>query len=73
VYKGQHPDLSVREIAVIVPVMAAILVIGVFPRLLLDRIDPTTTSIVTRVECTGRSHCSPHLQPAVVPVAGRGP
>jgi len=46
---GRHPDLSVREWAVLAPVMAAILVIGVYPRLLLDRINPTTTRIVQQV------------------------
>ncbi|MEX1046299.1 MAG: NADH-quinone oxidoreductase subunit M [Actinomycetota bacterium] len=39
-------DLSKREIAVIAPVAAAILVIGILPNLLLDRINPTTTEVV---------------------------
>ncbi|MGQ0669469.1 MAG: NADH-quinone oxidoreductase subunit M [Actinomycetota bacterium] len=46
---SKHPDLSVREFAVLAPVVAAILVIGVYPKLLLDRINPTTASIVQQV------------------------
>ncbi len=45
----KHPDLSVREYAILAPVVAAILVIGVYPKLLLDRINPTTTRIVENV------------------------
>jgi NADH-quinone oxidoreductase subunit M len=44
-----HPDLSVREVALLAPVLAAILVLGVYPKLLLDRINPTTTRIVRQV------------------------
>ncbi len=47
---AKHPDLSIREVALIAPVLAAILVVGVYPRLLLDRINPTTTRIVQQVE-----------------------
>ena len=43
------PDLSVREYALIAPVLAAILVLGVYPKLVLDRIEPTTNRIVTQV------------------------
>jgi NADH-quinone oxidoreductase subunit M len=46
---ARHPDLSAREYALLTPVLAAILVIGVFPNLLLNRIDPTTTRIVRHV------------------------
>lgn len=46
---SKHPDLSVREFAVLAPVVAAILVIGVYPKLLLDRINPTTANIVQQV------------------------
>jgi NADH-quinone oxidoreductase subunit M len=46
---GSHPDLSVREVAVLAPVLALILVFGVYPKLLLDRINPTTTRIVQQV------------------------
>ncbi len=49
---ADHPDLSVREFALLAPVLAVILVIGLYPKLLLDRIDPTTTKIVSRVAVT---------------------
>jgi NADH-quinone oxidoreductase subunit M len=44
------PDLSVREVAVLAPVLALLLVFGVYPRLLTDRIDPTTQGVVERVD-----------------------
>ena len=46
---GRYPDLSVREYAILAPIVAVILVIGVYPKLLLDRINPTTTRIVRQV------------------------
>ncbi len=45
----RHPDLTVREFAILAPVVAAILLIGVYPKLLLDRIDPTTARVVQQV------------------------
>jgi NADH-quinone oxidoreductase subunit M len=47
---AHHPDLSVREFAVLAPVLAVILTIGIYPKLLLDRINPTTSRIVDQVE-----------------------
>jgi NADH-quinone oxidoreductase subunit M len=43
-------DVSVREVAVLAPILALLLVFGVYPRLLTDRIDPTTTAIVQHVD-----------------------
>jgi NADH-quinone oxidoreductase subunit M len=40
------PDLSGREYAILVPIMAAILAIGVFPNPLLRRIEPSVTNTV---------------------------
>jgi NADH-quinone oxidoreductase subunit M len=37
---GNHRDLSLREYAILVPVVAAIVTIGVYPKPLLDRIEP---------------------------------
>jgi NADH-quinone oxidoreductase subunit M len=48
-----YPDLSVREYAVLAPVLAAILVLGVYPKLVLDRIEPTTNAVVQHVERAG--------------------
>ncbi len=47
---AHHPDLSVRELALLAPVLAAILVIGVYPKLLLDRITPTTNKVIQQVQ-----------------------
>jgi NADH-quinone oxidoreductase subunit M len=47
---ARHPDLSLRETAVIAPIVAAILLIGIYPKLFLDRINPSTRNVVTKVE-----------------------
>jgi NADH-quinone oxidoreductase subunit M len=51
---ANHKDLSAREYALLAPVLALILLIGVYPKPLLDRIDPTSSRIVKAVD-TGRS------------------
>jgi NADH-quinone oxidoreductase subunit M len=43
-------DVSLREVAVLVPVLSLLLVFGVYPRLLTDRIDPTTKAVVEQVQ-----------------------
>jgi NADH-quinone oxidoreductase subunit M len=45
-----HADLSVREVTLLAPVLAAILVLGVYPNLVLDRIEPSTAKIVGQVQ-----------------------
>jgi NADH-quinone oxidoreductase subunit M len=47
-----HRDLGVREQALLAPVLAAILVLGVYPKLVLDRIEPTTAKVVGQVTST---------------------
>jgi NADH-quinone oxidoreductase subunit M len=49
---AHHADLSVREYALIAPVLAAILVLGVYPKLVLDRVEPTTARVVGQVAST---------------------
>ena len=44
------PDVNVREVAVLAPVLALLLVFGVYPKVLTDRIEPTTEAVVRRVE-----------------------
>jgi NADH-quinone oxidoreductase subunit M len=46
----RHPDLSLREVVVLAPVLALILAFGVYPKVLLDRVDPTATKIVVQVD-----------------------
>jgi NADH-quinone oxidoreductase subunit M len=43
------PDVSLREVLVLAPILSLLLVFGVFPRLLTDRIDPTAKAVVTHV------------------------
>jgi NADH-quinone oxidoreductase subunit M len=43
------PDVSLREVVVLAPVLALLLVFGVAPKLLTDRIDPTVETVIARV------------------------
>jgi NADH-quinone oxidoreductase subunit M len=43
------PDVSLREVLVLAPILSLLLVFGVFPRLLTDRIDPTAKALVAHV------------------------
>ena len=52
-------DVSAREVLVIVPVLALLLVFGVYPKLMTDSIDPATTQVV--------EHVSPDHATTVVP------
>jgi NADH-quinone oxidoreductase subunit M len=47
------PDVNLREVMVLAPVLALLLVFGVYPRLLTDRIDPTTQAVVQHVAPSG--------------------
>jgi len=67
-----HPDLSLRETVVLAPILAAILVIGVYPNLLLDRINPSTAQVVHRVEQGAAVPSAPAAAPNV-PAAGGAP
>jgi NADH:ubiquinone oxidoreductase subunit 4 (subunit M) len=43
------PDVNLREVVVLAPVLALLLVFGVAPSLLTDRIDPATEAVIARV------------------------
>jgi NADH-quinone oxidoreductase subunit M len=45
----EHRDLSGREVAILAPVLALLLVLGLQPNLLLDRIVPSTTAVAREV------------------------
>jgi NADH-quinone oxidoreductase subunit M len=45
-------DLGLREIAIIVPLIVLVLAIGVYPRPVLDRIQPSVDRILERIEAT---------------------
>lgn len=49
------PDVSLREVAVLVPVLALLLVFGVAPSLVTDRIDPSTEAVIQRVQPAGQT------------------
>lgn len=43
-------DLSLREMAIILPIAALIVLLGVYPKPALDRIEPSVESILNRIE-----------------------
>ncbi len=43
------PDVSLREVVVLAPVLSLLLVFGVAPSLLTDRIDPSTKAVIAHV------------------------
>jgi NADH-quinone oxidoreductase subunit M len=48
------PDLSAREVTVLAPVLALLLVLGVYPTLATRSIDPTSKAVVEQVAPAGR-------------------
>jgi NADH-quinone oxidoreductase subunit M len=62
-----HGDLSVREAVVLAPVLALILAFGVYPKVVLDRVEPTATRIVRQVDAA-----YPRFEPPPVTVAEEG-
>ncbi|MFQ5806000.1 MAG: hypothetical protein ACE5I3_06075, partial [Phycisphaerae bacterium] len=47
---GLRPDLTRREIAILAPLAAAVVVLGVAPRLITDTLDPALeTQVMTRI------------------------
>ncbi|HEX2369448.1 MAG TPA: Fe-S-binding domain-containing protein, partial [Acidimicrobiia bacterium] len=48
------PDLTGREIALMVPLVVLMLYLGLQPKVLLDRIEPSTNAVIERVaDATG--------------------
>ena len=65
-------DVNIREVLVLAPVLSLLLVFGVYPRLLTDRIDPTTSAVIAHVDpahatqvgpATGLAAASPGATP----------
>ncbi len=48
------PDVSLREVAVLVPILSLLLVFGVYPKILTDRIDPSAKAVVVHVDPQGQ-------------------
>ena len=67
------PDLNVREVAILAPILGLILVFGVAPRLLTDKIQPTTNAVVARVDPAHAQDAAPALAPAAAPANGTAP
>jgi NADH-quinone oxidoreductase subunit M len=44
------PDLTGREVVALVPILALTLLIGMYPRFFLDRIEPTADQLLSRLE-----------------------
>jgi NADH-quinone oxidoreductase subunit M len=68
-------DLSSREIAVMVPVIALMLFMGLFPRPLISRIEPSVTAMLARANF-GQAHLERERQPnriASRPIVTRDP
>ncbi|MGC2444162.1 MAG: hypothetical protein WA409_12310, partial [Candidatus Binatus sp.] len=55
-------DLNAREIAVMIPVIALMLFMGLFPRPLISRIEPSVTAMLARANF-GQAHLEPERQP----------
>jgi len=45
-------DLSLREVLIFVPLVALIIVLGVYPKFALDVIEPSTEAVLDRIEAT---------------------
>jgi len=73
-------DLGLREIAILVPLAALVLALGVNPRPVLDRIEPSVEAILDRIEQTtdyvapefGRAEDVVQVEPAAVDHEGEG-
>lgn len=61
------PDVSLREIVVLAPVLSLLLVFGVAPKLLTDRIDPATEAVIARVDPDHRTDIGVREQALVIP------
>ncbi len=48
------PDVSLREVALLAPVLALLLLFGVYPKILTDRIDPSANAAVIHVAPQGQ-------------------
>src|SRR5262245_4688462 len=59
----QLKDLSLREVIAVVPIIVLIFWIGLFPKFFLDRIEPTTQVLLSRLEKVGATHWLAQVPP----------
>jgi NADH-quinone oxidoreductase subunit M len=64
------PDLSAREVVVLAPVLALLLVFGVYPKLMTDTIDPATAQVIQRVAPDHPTTVVPGMEVADAGVGG---
>jgi NADH-quinone oxidoreductase subunit M len=62
-------DLSLREAAVLIPVLSLLLVFGVYPKLITDRVDPTTRVVIAHVQ---PAHPTDTTVPVTIQAGGQG-
>jgi NADH-quinone oxidoreductase subunit M len=43
-------DLSAREVALLAPLVVLMVLLGLYPRILLDRVEPSTEAVLDRIE-----------------------
>jgi NADH-quinone oxidoreductase subunit M len=65
-------DLSVREICCVVPLLAISLLLGLYPKPVLDRVEPSVNKVICQVE-RGSNYKQPKVASGhVVKIVGRG-
>jgi NADH-quinone oxidoreductase subunit M len=67
------PDVSLRETLVIAPLLALLLVLGVYPSLVTQSVDPATQRVITRVQPTQRTTDVGDALVATTAAEGEGP
>jgi NADH-quinone oxidoreductase subunit M len=67
------PDVSAREVAILAPILGLILVFGVAPRILTDKIQPTADAVVAHVDPAHAQDAAPVLAPVAVALNGPAP
>ncbi len=67
------PDVDAREVAILAPILGLILVFGVAPGLLTDKIQPTTNAVVARVNPAHVQDAAPMLAPPAAAAIGTAP
>lgn len=57
-------DLNIRELAVVVPIVLLVLGLGVYPKWVLERIEPSVNRIIAEVELKTKGTDQEYVQPA---------
>ena len=61
----QLPDLRLREAVLLVPILASLLVLGIYPKPVTSRIEPTASAVI--------EHVQPGVSNDIQPLAGTSP